>query len=772
MSAPVRMTVAAAMATALAALTLWPVFATQPWLVPAWAAIGLVAGTGWVLRRLPVPRILVPLGQLIVLLEAFLLSAVPDAMAWLVLPTPGALAALGERVGDGFAAMAHYAPPVPAEPGLVVLACGGIAALAVAVDSLAVTWPLVPWTGLPLLAAYAVPAAVIRGGLPWFLFIPIAAGYVVLLVAEGHGRVARWGRPVGGTERRGPVLHTAALTTTGRRVGSAVIALAVVVPAVLPALPEGVFGTGSGGGGGPGGRVISTDNPIVDLRRDLVRPDNVEILRFRTNADRPEYIRLVALDDYDGRLWKASRRAVPEEQRVDNGLPEAPGLTDEVPRTEARTQFQISDSLDVRWLPLTYPTTAIDIGGDWRYDRGTLDVVGSDRRTAGERYLTTSLVLTPTVESLQQAGDPPSDLAPLLAVPRDTGRVIDGALADALRGKNPASKYEAAVDVQGWFRDTFTYSTARRAGNSDSALSSFLADQSGYCEQFAATMALMARQLGIPARVAVGFLPGTQASTGEWVVRANDAHAWPELYFEGVGWVRFEPTPPNRTGNAPAWTTPVGAPTGVSSAAASGPESSRSRSVIPQAGLNAGTGSGGEVQAVDSTPWGRIAVAATVLLAVALTPALGMLARRRRWRHADGSPVAEAEVAWAELRDAVRDGRGTWDPARTPRGTAAALGSQARLPTAARAALVRIAAAVEHARYAPSTTQVGDLRQDVAVVREALLARQPERVRWQARLLPVAGRDLLARIVGLGGSALDAASMAGYRVRQRLPFAR
>ena len=64
--------------------------------------------------------------------------------------------------------------------------------------------------------------------------------------------------------------------------------------------------------------------------------------------------------------------------------------------------------------------------------------------------------------------------------------------------------------------------------------------------QFASTMAVMARTLGIPARVAVGFAPGEKLAKGGYLVGAHDAHAWPELYFQGVGWVRFEPTPLDR----------------------------------------------------------------------------------------------------------------------------------------------------------------------------------------------------------------------------------
>ncbi len=83
-------------------------------------------------------------------------------------------------------------------------------------------------------------------------------------------------------------------------------------------------------------------------------------------------------------------------------------------------------------------------------------------------------------------------------------------------------------------------------------LESFLfTDRIGYCQQFSGAMALMLRMDGVPARVAAGFLPGSyDSTTGSYQVRAVDAHSWVEVYFTGIGWVPFDPTPP-RSAAAP-----------------------------------------------------------------------------------------------------------------------------------------------------------------------------------------------------------------------------
>ena len=98
----------------------------------------------------------------------------------------------------------------------------------------------------------------------------------------------------------------------------------------------------------------------------------------------------------------------------------------------------------------------------------------------------------------------------------------------------------------------FTYSTEPLPGSGYRALENFLLrDRRGYCEQFAASMAMMAREVGIPSRVAVGFLPGERVEDNTWEVSIRDMHAWPELFFAEYGWVRFEPTPASVTGTAP-----------------------------------------------------------------------------------------------------------------------------------------------------------------------------------------------------------------------------
>ena len=120
--------------------------------------------------------------------------------------------------------------------------------------------------------------------------------------------------------------------------------------------------------------------------------------------------------------------------------------------------------------------------------------------------------------------------------------VFDRARAVAGETNSP---YAAAVALETWFRSTggFTYSEQPGATPGLPPLAGFIVDTKiGYCQHFAGGMALMLRLLGIPARVATGFVPG-QYRDGVWQVTDHDAHAWVEVWFRGYGWLPFDPTP-------------------------------------------------------------------------------------------------------------------------------------------------------------------------------------------------------------------------------------
>jgi hypothetical protein len=233
-------------------------------------------------------------------------------------------------------------------------------------------------------------------------------------------------------------------------------------------------------------------------------------------------------------------------------------------------------------------------------------------------------------------------------------------------------------------------------GNGLSVLADFLNQKSGYCIHFASAMAVMARLEGIPSRIAVGYAPGrptgaTVAVSGqgplpEFEVDARDAHAWPELYFQGVGWVAFEPTPSR--GLVPAYATDASLPSGASTNErndALTPGDGSTQAPVPAPGTvplpGTGTPALGDAQAARAL----YGVGAVLLLALLLaSPRLvrsGL--RRRRLRTAargyPGATAGPALPAWAELRDLATDYGVSPGASETPRHFSQRLRSSAAL---------------------------------------------------------------------------------------------
>jgi hypothetical protein len=202
--------------------------------------------------------------------------------------------------------------------------------------------------------------------------------------------------------------------------------------------------------------------------------------------------------------------------------------------------------------------------------------------------------------------------------------------------------YDVAQAIEGYLKANYAYDEhvpVRRY-----PLEAFLfTDHIGYCQQFSAAMALMLRMDGIPARIAAGFLPGSyDAATREYVVRAVDAHSWVEVYFTGIGWVPFDPTPPRVPGTPqyPLFTSPrAAAVTQMQAIAATvgGPAPGTRRIAVVHR----------------PRPWlgplgvGAAAVALVLLLAVAVRWLIGAIRLRRSLR-------SDGELASRELVRALR----------------------------------------------------------------------------------------------------------------------
>jgi hypothetical protein len=778
-----RIAVTAAVASMLAALTLAPLVHGTTWLFVAAITVITVMVSGIVARQLLRWWPTVAAVQFLVLLLTLIVLFARSE----ILTGPGALQTLGDLVSAGMRITREQAPPVEATRGIVLLVAGGTGLVALLVDVLAASLRQPALAGLPLLAIYCVPAALLDHGLPWYYFLAAAAGFLLLLSADSGDRIRGWGRvltssggsgPGGG--RRKPRSSESGLASGGRQVAAAAAVLAVLVPAVIPGLNNQILGGNGDGIGNGKGKTITRINPILDLRKDLVSGDDTKLLSYKTTVKNPAPLRIVTSDVFDGQTWSPSSPSIPKSAKALNGLPDPPGLSSDVKAVDSTTQITVGP-LKETYLPMPYPARKVYAKGDWLYDAETLNVIGNGITTEDLIYTVDHLDVEPTAEQLADAAPAPATLASRYTTLPNMPAVIK---QTAEKIAQDGTAYQQAIRLQRWFRSDggFVYSTdapTTKTGDSSSqAIVEFLKQKRGYCVHFASTMAVMARSLGIPARVAVGFLPGEVRADGSRTITAHDAHAWPELYFSGVGWVRFEPTPRGGVTNPPAWTIPPAgalpedaAPTDEASSDAAPTASAEATTQAPKAAPD-------ETQAPvqkaaakgNGLPWQPVVVVLVVLLALAAPRVTKASSSRRRWRRAEaaGTASALAEAAWDDLRLGLSDLGVRWAASWTPRAVQQRLLDDYRLEPEVAVALSRLVLELENARYAPpggatadhqgSDRGPGQRRHDVATIVAAVAAMKSGGTKWRARLWPTSG---LASLGQLGPWVNATASRAG-----------
>ncbi|MFC4059876.1 DUF3488 and DUF4129 domain-containing transglutaminase family protein [Planomonospora corallina] len=805
-----RLPIMSGVATGAVALALYPLFKEDgTWFWASFGALLVVTAVGVLTGRRPLPAWLAPLAQLAAF-WVYLTAVFAGSDAWgRIVPTKDSVVALALLAADGFSDIQRYAVPVPPNPGIILLTCGGVGLIAILVDLLAVRLRRAALAGLPLLVLFVVPASFLGDPMSWPVVVIGALGFLGLLAADGRERVGHWGRPV--LVRRTPSFvaprpaDTAGLRLSGKRVGFAAIVLAVLVPSLLPTLePDPLFGFGVGNGRGGSGGSISFPNPVANLRRQLTLPAESTFLTYQTSDNLPRYLRLYSLDVFDGDQWTMTQPVGRSEDRTSEGpLPPAPGQGARVPAGQVTTRITVSEDVrDLKFLPLPYPPGRIRIEGDWRPDRDTLMVFSHTDTAEGLTYEVVSSEPKPTPSLLKTSGAAPEAVRErYLQLPENLPSGIRR-LADSVT-ESGATPYEKAIQLQDFFTTDggFTY-TLQAQGHDGSALVDFLfRSKAGYCEQFAASMAVLARTLGIPARVAIGYTGGISAS-GRWEVRTRDSHAWPELYFEGVGWLRFEPTPSGPTGQAsasrPVYTFPEVDTDGgdePSTSPSTGPAGADPSSGPSQAPRNPmlDRDFGGVPLAVDEgMPLAaKIAIGAASAVLLLLVPAMLRWETRVRRRRAYSRTAVRAEApaapgtsgvvavrgtagqptaaaAWAELDDALCDYGMARQPSESPRALAARLAREYGFDAEARASVEKIAQAVERMLFARSPGETGSLREDVHRVRRALAATVPRGRRIRAVLLPP---STLLRMRAAGTRVLDGFDRLG-NIRLRLPARR
>ncbi len=689
---------AAGLALALTATALTGVLTGPRWWSYLLLGITVVVSAGALLRWLRMPAVVTAAGQLAAL--AALVTAVFTTSGWLlVVPGSASRTELAAVLARAAQQIRVGLPPVPESTELVCLVVVAAGLMAIVVDFLAVSLAAPACAGLVLLAVITVPVAVSDRMLPWWSFALSAASFAVLLVVDTQRQQRAWGDRVDA----GP----------GRQTTAAPAALAVTASAIAIALLVGISATAVGTGRATNVRNRGTVtgiglNPFTSLRGQLSTEQAVPLLRVQ-GLEQRTYLRALTLSRFvNGVGWQQGPLdpAIPAGDETTERLPLPAGVATPVPGSTLQVRIEPINYTD-SWLPsFGYPLALGGISPSWRYDPDAITVF-ADRRQRAEPY--TELGVLPRVNpQLLRAAGRAGTAAFAAADARylDTGGVDQRVVRLATRiTAGTRTAYDATVALNRWFTDPsngFRYDLRTRPGNSGDALVDFLfTGHRGYCEQFASAMAIMLRTQHVPARVAVGFTPGTVTGDSR-LITTEDAHAWVEAWFPGAGWLPFDPTPlsgertvppiyaagPTRPGGVVS----PGRPPTVTVAT---PAQTHPLAAAPHSG------------AARATPGATFRFALTVIalsglgVLLVLTP-LGVREVRRWWRMhlvRAGGPRA-VSAAWAEVLAESADRRVVPPVGETVRAAAYRLVHEHGLDEPGQAGLGILVDAVEQSWYA------------------------------------------------------------------------
>ncbi len=728
---------AVGLAVLLCTISLNGIIDNRAWVPGVLTTVPVVLLAMSLARSLRLPALLAPVPGVLALIAALTAQFSPNANALGFIPNQATFQYLPLLISRAESTIMSQVAPVLPTDGILLMASAAVGVVTIIVDTLAVSLRMPAVSGLGLLALLVVPAVVLPDSISLPAFLAAAAGFLIVL-GTAHALEQRrrtTDRTRGVLFRRGTAVAIVCMTATA------------VLPLAIPGFTSGSFPHGSrldmfGSGTGL--------NPVVSLGRDLRNPQGFGRITYATNSDEPLYLRSTTLENFSGDRWE------PEPREVDRRA----GL-DVIGEGSILRQMEFQDTTLTRittgsfnspWLLTPYAPLSVDgIEGNWTWDPKTLTILGDNTTTTRQDYMVLSIDPNATRRQLSSA---PAAFPGMVddrffAVPNGTPEIVSDT---ALRvTQNRPNSYEKALAIQDYLRGPdFSYSLDAPVdggydGNSMDVIAAFLEERSGYCVHYAGSMAVMARIAGIPSRIAIGYVPGT--STGETVpglggqelkeysVNSRDAHAWPELYFEGVGWVAFEPTPSR--GVVPEYAQDDVPDGGDDEPDALDPRRDRP---APQPSVQSETepavdqAAGGGSSSGQDVTW--VAVVVPGLLLLGLLP-WGIRRLRRRTALRGGTAVA----AWQELRDTAVDLGHPLAVSDTPRTFAARLAARTDLGDADAVALHRLRSAYEKAQYGKEPLSVRrssdeSLWQDLNTVREALTSRASRTDRLRAALWP------------------------------------
>jgi transglutaminase-like putative cysteine protease len=653
--------------TVTSTLGLLRVFTGHSWLGPVVVTAVGVHAVCWASRRWRLP----PWAALLLGL-----AAVWVFTGWTVLGSttfygfPGAhtAAQLSAALSEARIDFASAVAPTATTQGFTLVAVLGVGVIAVLGDWLAFRWRSALLGAVPALT-YFVTCCTVGAGAGRQLVITVEVAALLVYLLAHRTVVGRAGQAWFGNYRSGTALW--ALKAGSALAALSLLAAIAITPLVAKPEGHGILGWRGGfGSGGSGPRQVP--NPVVDLHTRLLTESDNPVFTVHTSV--PSYWRLTSLDTFTGEDWVSTNSY--------RGFgAHLPGVQAVPPGTRVVEDQFFVQQLDSVWLPDAFTPLAVTGVRNVSYDPTSGSLITSHPTSNGLSYSVVSYQYLSALSAAKVENAPPvpitASLNHYLQLPASVPQAIYRLAQTITAGQT--TEYGKALALQDYFLGpSFTYSlNPPDNGYGITSLTNFVfVTRTGFCQQFAGAYAVLARAVGLPTRLAVGFAPGTPTGNGTYQVINADAHTWPEVYFgPQFGWLPFEPTKsftdPASQGYAPP--EPGSAGTG-SKAQSTGPlaikQGPGARATGPAPADHAtptNSGSGGSATRGSSPHTGTIwVVLLFLLIGLVAWVASVVAARRTRWsirrwrvRHDPGSLVLSH---WADVGELLN----WWGACRAP----------------------------------------------------------------------------------------------------------
>ena len=383
-------------------------------------------------------------------------------------------------------------------------------------------------------------------------FTLMAVATFILLEMRRSGRAATL-QPLPSSD---PQENRGLAVSLARVVPSLVLLILIAATALFFLLPR-------RSGGYLGGYSFGTDfssgfSDHVQLGQiGQIQQSNAVVMHVQIDGDRTGRYSLrwrgVALGDFDGHTWSKPRSTFPPLQRWPDNSFSIPPL--EKPAAQVTALPTLAGEKTIHYRVLMEPIgTSVFFLAPWARDvSGNYQVLAADSggavynldtQHAISRYEADSNIAAPTATELRSAGtNYPADIRQAYLGTDGVDPRVSRLAAQVTA--SPGTDFDKAAALENYLRTRYQYTLELPRTAPADPIANFLFERKkGHCEYFASSMAVMLRTLGIPSRVVNGFRSDEfNDLTGNYVVRARDAHAWVEAYFPRYGWQTFDPTP-------------------------------------------------------------------------------------------------------------------------------------------------------------------------------------------------------------------------------------